>query len=125
MIRKIFIAVGLVVLLSFLIAGCGEEPPTIPHRTEGLKPVDCLACHELGLEGATKIPDKHVDGEGEVRYDNCSCHKPAPVEEQTSRNQDAQMRGAIEIGRLALGSVGLAAIGVFVVSTRGRGDLDG
>jgi hypothetical protein len=114
-----------VVLLSFLIAGCGEEPPPVPHDTEGLKPVDCLACHELGLNGATKILDKHVDGEGEVRYDDCSCHKPASVEEQTSWNQNAQMRDAIEIGGLALGSVGLAAIGVFLVSSRKRGHLDG
>lgn len=125
MIRKISLVVGLVALLSLVVASCGQEPPPVPHHTEGLKPVDCLACHELGLKGATKIPDNHLDDEGEVRYDHCSCHKPASVEEQTSWNQNAQMRGAIEIGGLALGSLGLAALGVFLVSSREQGHLDG
>jgi hypothetical protein len=123
--RKISLAVGVVAVLSLAVAGCGPEAPPVPHHTEGLKPVDCLACHELGLEGATRIPAKHLDDEGEVRYDDCRCHKPAPVEEQTTWDQGAQMRGAIEMGGLAVGSVGLAAIGMFVVSSRKRGHLDG
>jgi hypothetical protein len=125
MLRKISLAVGLVAVLSLTVAGCGPAAPTVPHQTGGLEPVDCLACHELGLEGAAKIPDKHLDDEGEVRYDDCRCHKPAPVEEQTTSDQGAQMSGAIGMGGLAVGSVGLAAIGLFVVSSRKRGHLDG
>jgi hypothetical protein len=125
MLRKISFAVGLVAVLSLAVAGCGPPAPTVPHEIEGLAPVDCLACHELGLEGAPKIPDKHLDDEGEVRYDDCRCHKHAPVEEQTTSNQGGQMAGAIEVGGLAVGSVGLAAIGVLVVSSRKRGHPDG
>ena len=122
--RKIALAVGLVAVLGLAVAGCGPPAPTVPHDTEGLEPVDCLACHELGLEGAAKIPDKHLDDEGEVRYDDCRCHKPAPVEEQTTWDQGAQMSGASAMGGLVVGSVGLAAIGLFVLSSRKRGHPD-
>jgi hypothetical protein len=124
MIGKICLTVGFVAVLSLAVAGCGPPAPTIPHEIEGLAPVDCLACHELGLEGAAKIPDKHLDDEGEVRYDDCRCHKHAPVEEQTTSDQGVQMSGAIEMGGLVVGSVGLAAIGMLVVSRGKQRHLD-
>ena len=124
MLRKISIAIGFAAVLSLAVAGCGPPAPTVPHEIEGLEPVDCLACHGMGLEGAKTIPDKHLDDQGEVRYDDCRCHKHAPVEEETTSNQGGQMSGAIEMGGLVVGSVGLAAIGMVVVSSRKRGHPD-
>ncbi len=63
-------------------APLGVEPaavPAIPHSTEGREA--CLACHEAGLAGASKIPGDHAERTDET----CNqCHvaagaTPAPV----------------------------------------------
>ena len=123
MIKKISLALASITLLSVLLAGCSQAP-AIPHPSEGLNPVDCLACHELGLKGATKIPEGHLDDQGDVKYDSCGCHKPMPAEEQSQWGQSGQRRASVEMTGLVLGSIGLAVIGVLVVSGRERRDLD-
>lgn len=117
MIRKISIAAGVVALLSIMVAGCTQAPP-IPHRSEGLEAVDCLACHELGLKGAPRIHESHLDDEGNVRHDKCDCHEPAPAEEQTPWNEATGTREVGEVAWLVLGPVGLAVLGVVIAARK-------
>ncbi len=115
MIRKIFLVVGVAALLGILVADCTQAPP-IPHRSEGLEAVDCLACHELGLKGAPRIHESHLDDGGNVRYDNCDCHEPAPAEEQTPWNEATGPREVGEVAWLVLAPIGLAVIGVLIAA---------
>ncbi len=122
---KLGVAIAVMAAMLFLAAGCTEVipvrgPPSIPHRSEGLEAVDCLACHELGMKGATKIPENHLDSQGGVRYDGCDCHEPAPLEQQTPWGQTSQMREFAEIARLVLTPIGLTVVCVALAS-RGRG----
>ena len=122
---KLGVAIAVMAAMLFLAAGCSEvipvqRPPSIPHRSEGLEAVDCLACHELGMKGATKVPENHLDSQGGVRYDGCDCHQPTSLEEQTPWDQTSQMRELAEMAGLVLAAIGLAVVRVAVAS-RGRG----
>lgn len=111
MVGKMVSSIGAVAFTTLVMAGCAEAP-SIPHRSQGLEAVDCLACHQLGLKGATKIPENHVDDQGNVRHDNCDCHEPAPPEEQTPWNGRSHQTRVAEAAGFVLASAGLGAFGV-------------
>ncbi len=121
--KSISLVVGLVMVLGTMVAGCAQAPP-IPHRSEGLVPVDCLACHELGLKGATKIPEGHLDGQGEVKYDSCGCHKPAPVEEETAGRQGGPTQDPLKVLGLVVAAIALSVMGVFIWPSRPGQHMD-
>jgi hypothetical protein len=113
MIRNSLTLLIAVMALALVVAGCSQAP-SIPHPSEGLEPVDCLACHELGLKGATILPQSHFNEDGTVRRENCTCHRPAELEEQTSWDQSSQPWGTGGVlGMLAVAVV-LPASGLAV-----------
>jgi hypothetical protein len=122
MVQRICLAVALIVLVGLLVVSC-TPAPRIPHPSEGLTAVDCLACHELGLKGATTIHESHLDDEGLVQYDNCDCHQPAPAEEQTPWKQALGTWHVVQLTGTVLIPVGLTVSGVLLASRRARGDL--
>ena len=105
MIKRSLVLLTAALALPCVIAGCAQAP-AITHPTENLERVDCLACHQLGLKGATIIPHSHLDAEGMVRHEDCACHKPAPAEEQTPWGEASLAGGMAE----ALGIVAAVAV---------------
>ncbi len=117
MVKSVSIAIGIFILLGLFVAGC-TEAPRIPHDSEGLEAVDCLACHELGLQGAPKISERHLDDEGTVQHDNCDCHKPMPPQESTPSDEASRTILPIELAGLVLAPVGFAAFGLLLARRR-------
>jgi len=85
------LALLVVVLLVPTFMAAQDAFPTIPHPLEGRD--NCLACHETGAGGATKIPDDHAGRTIEMCQ---ACHQPAPATEEEMLAPTAETPSAAE-----------------------------